>query len=113
MNRLKHGITRIEEAHDSIESLDKEIAGLQPVLEQAQATVQQSHDDVEASQVEYHNQKEACKKKELEIQGLQEPVELLQKETSEEFGRVSSVDYCCHYTFFIVKEIYIISALIT
>jgi len=93
VNRLKHGITRMEEANDSIAAMDKEIADLQPVLEDAQTSVKQSHDDVETSQAEYQDQKEACKNKEIEIQRLQDPVEILKKETDEEYGKVSTA---CH-----------------
>lgn len=81
----------MEEARESIKRMKTELAGLAPVFQEAQESVQRCHDDVETSQAEYYDQKEMCKRKELEIQQLQVPVDILKKETSEQFGKVGTM----------------------
>ena len=91
ISQLDKAIKRIDESKESISKLEREHAQLAPVLEAAQNDVRAWQESVESSQKEYTEEKEKCKRQELELENMAGPIDVLKKEAKAEFDKVMDV----------------------
>ena len=91
--QLTRATDKIQEGKNYIADTEKSISELTPVLEKARQDLKTADAEVKLATKKYHDSKEACADQQNEIENLKVPLERLNDEAKEQFGKVC----ICHF----------------